>query len=182
VLFRSGAIDCDGNGDYVQIQDNASLNPSKEITIAYWIYIRTGGSGIYKYADCPDQTGHGSPGNSRAYALDAGINAHFTVCQTRDAIDGIISIGTVSYNQWHHIAATFNNGLAAMYIDGQLDNTKMLSVTSIMNDAQPLIIGGYWEYCTPSFQNSLNGRIDDVRIYNRALTAEEIAMLYQSVP
>jgi hypothetical protein len=174
-----GALDCDGNGDYVQVPDNDSLTPSKEITIAYWLYSR-GGAGIYKYAACPDQTGHGSPGNSRAYAFDVGTNTHLLVHQTRDASDQIISIGTVSLNEWHYVAATFNRGQASLYIDGELDSTKMLSVTSIMNDAQPLIIGGYWEYCTPSFVNAMNGSIDDLRIYNRVLSATEIWALYQS--
>jgi hypothetical protein len=172
-----GAIDSNSTGDYVRIPDSDSLTPSK--TIALWVYIREGTAGIYKYADCPDQTGKGSPGNSRAYAFSvSSAGAGLLVCQTRDAMDSIISIGTISLNEWHHIAATFNNGQAVIYIDGQLNNTKTLSVTSIMNDAQPLTIGGYWEYCTPSFYDRLNGRIDDVRIYNRALTPTEITLLY----
>jgi parallel beta-helix repeat protein len=175
-----GALEGDGNGDYVQIPDNTSLTPSNAITIAFWLYNRDGTAGIYKYADCPDQTGHGSPGNSRAYAFSvSSAGASLLVCQTRSTMDSISSISTVSLNQWHHLAATFDQGQAYIYIDGQLDNSKLLSVTSIMNDAQPLIIGGFWEYCTPSFYNRLNGRADDVRIYNRALTMEEIAILYQ---
>ncbi|MHC4867898.1 MAG: BACON domain-containing protein, partial [Planctomycetota bacterium] len=48
-----------------------------------------------------------------------------------------------------------------------------------MNDAHPLIIGGFWEYCdTDSFYNRLNGIADDVRIYNRALSAGEIQQVY----
>ena len=165
-----GAIAGDGNGDYVQVPDNDSLTPSNEITIAFWLYNNNqGGTGVYKLAWCS---------SSRAYAFDASNIAHLVVCQTGGAIDEMFSVGTVSLNQWHYWAATFNRGLASLYIDGQLDSTKMLSVTSIMNDTQPLIIGGYWEYCTPALVNSLNGRIDDVRIYNRALSAEDVQRLY----
>ena len=68
-----------------------------------------------------------------------------------------------------------------MYIDGQLDNSDTLSVSSIWNDAQPLIIGGQWEYCgEDSFLSNLNGKADDVRIYDQALTTEEIELLYQT--
>jgi parallel beta-helix repeat protein len=175
------ALDCDGAGDYIQVPDDDSLTPSNEITIAFWLYNRGGqGAGIFKYADCPDQTNKGSPGNSRAYCFFVDSNlVYWVVHQTRDAYEYIVSAGTVSLNQWHYLAATFDHGQAAVYIDGQLDNTKMLSVTSIMNDAQPLIIGGYWEYCTPAFLNRLNGRVDDVRIYNRALLAGEVEQLYR---
>jgi hypothetical protein len=175
------ALDCDGDGDYVQVPDDDSLTPPYEITIAFWLYNRGGQTaGIYKHADCPDQTGKGSPGDSRAYYFFVESNlVYLVVHQTRDFYDSIGSIGTVSLNQWHHLAATFDHGQVAVYIDGQLDNTKILSVTSIMNDAQPLIIGGYWEYCTPAFLNRLNGRVDDVRIYNEALTAEEIEQIYE---
>lgn len=177
------AIDCDGDGDHIQVPDDDSLTPSSAITIALWLYNRGGQvAGIYKYADCPDKTGHGSPGNSRAYYFVVNRSNRVDLCvhQARSIYDGITSTGTVSLNQWHHIAATFDSGQAVVYIDGQPDNAKTLSVSSIMNDAQPLIIGGYWEYCTPAFVNCLNGQVDDVRIYDRALSDEEIEQLYQS--
>lgn len=53
-------------------------------------------------------------------------------------------------------------------------------VTQIMNDAQPLTVGGFWEYCeAKTFYSKLNGLADDVRIFGRALSAGEIEQLYQ---
>ena len=175
-----GALNFDGVDDYVKIPDDDSLNPAQQITIAYWICARTAGGGVYKYASCPDQTGKGSPGNSRAYTFGIGgdSKAGLTIYMTRDLADSIQSVNTVSLNQWHHIAATFNQGQAAIYIDGQLENTKTMSVSSIMNDAQPVMLGGYWEYCTPKFVSTLSGMLDDVRIYSRALSDGEVQQLY----
>jgi len=94
--------------------------------------------------------------------------------------DDIISNNTVALNEWRHVAGTFNQGNAKIYIDGQLDNSYTMSESSIMNDAQPLLIGGYWSYCgADTFYSKLNGTIDDVRIYNRALSAQKIWQLYQ---
>ena len=178
----SYALDFDGDVDYVEIADDDSLTPSSQITLAFWIYNRGGQhAGIWKYASCAAD--EGSPGNSRAYYTCISENtdkAQLGIFSSVDNFDAIDSVSTVPLNQWHHVAATFNQGEAVVYIDGQLDNSDTLSVSSIMNDAQPLIIGGSWEYCgEDSFQSALNGLADDVRIYDRALSPEEIEQLYQ---
>jgi hypothetical protein len=175
------ALDFDGDGDHIYIPDANSLTPPDAITISWWIYNRGGQNvGIYKYAACPSEPA--SPGNSRAYHLRVVDNTNsvaFAVFSYADTSGRIEGVGTVSRNVWHHIAATFDEGNAAIYIDGQLDNSATMSVSSIMNDAHPLIIGGYWEYCGNTFNTRLNGIIDDVRIYNRALSAAEVDQLYQ---
>lgn len=176
------ALDFDGDGDYIEIPDDAFLTPASQISIAFWLYNRGGqNAGIYKYASCPSE--EYSPGDSRAYlvsVIDDTATVRFRVFSAVSTSDMIESNNTIGLNQWHHIAATFNEGAAAIYIDGQPDNSAALSVSSIMNDAQPLIIGGYWSYCgADQFVNALNGQIDDVRIYNRPLSESEIQQLYE---
>ena len=178
--WTGGALDFDGLNDYVRIPDDYSLTPGSEITISFWIYSRGGqNAGIYKYASCPNESY--SPGNSRAYhfSVSGDGKAGLTIFSSVSTYDSIAGDVVVPFNQWHHVAGTFNQGNAAIYIDGQLDKSETLSVTSIMNDAQPLIIGGFWSYCgADTFCSRLNGIIDDVRIYNRALISEEIHQLY----
>ncbi len=176
------ALDFDGDGDYVEIPDNSVLTPHDKITVLFWLYNRGGqDAGIYKYASCPDEPS--SPGNSRAYCMgvsDSTGKIGFRIFSSVSNYDTIVSNNTVSLNQWHYIAATFDRGEAAIYIDGQLDNSTTMSVSSIMDDVHHLFIGGCWSYCgTDQFVSALNGRIDDVRIYDRALTAEEVWQLYQ---
>jgi hypothetical protein len=176
------ALDFDGNGDHVEVADHDSLTPTDNMTIMFWIYNRGGqNAGIYKYAACPERPS--SPGNSRSYYVqikDSTDTAVFGVFSAVTISDKIETVGTVSKNEWHHITATFSEGHAALYIDGQLDNFATLSVSSIMNDAQPLIIGGNWSYCDPvTFRTWLNGVADDIRVYNRALSTQEIQQLYQ---
>lgn len=137
-------------------------------------------AGIYKDASCPGELA--SPGNSRAYSLiiqSDSSRARFLARPSVSVYDTIFSDHTVGTNGWHHIAATFDRGQARIYVDGAPDGSKTMSLSSIMNDAQPLIFGGYWNYCdTDNFEQKLNGTLDDVRIYNRALTDAEIAQLY----
>jgi hypothetical protein len=174
-------LECDGTGDYVQIADHSTLNPSDELTVAFWVYNEGGqNAGVFKYAACPDQAG--SPGNSRAYQLivfDSNKVAQFSAYSAVTTWDTIKSASTVGTDEWHHLAATFDSGAAAIYIDGQLDNSDTLSVTSLMDDAQPLTIGGMWEYCgADSVEGRLDGAIDDVMIYDAALADWEIRQIY----
>jgi len=181
------ALSFQGKGDYVEIPDADSLTPRSAFTISYWLYIRDWeGAGIYKMALCPD--GSASPGNSRSYLLAVNAtdkNVHFRLFSAARTYDELVSLGRVTPNQWQHISATFNRGQAAVYINGHLDNAAQLKVKSIMNDAYPLIIGGLWSYCDDDhlddhFVDTMGGAINNLMIFNRALSPEEIGRLYRN--
>ena len=74
-------------------------------------------------------------------------------------------------NEWHHIATTFGGGNKKIYIDGQLVGTASQS-GSVSNSTTPLILGEV----TSLTSNA--PRIDDVRLYGVALTAAEVAAIY----
>ncbi len=75
--------------------------------------------------------------------------------------------------QWHHLLGTFRFGVASFYVDGQLNGSGTAAFTTISNRA-PVTVGNII-----TIQNGgLRGDVDDVRIYNRALTAQEIRDLY----
>jgi parallel beta-helix repeat protein len=180
-----GALDFDGIDDKVIVPDNDALTPANAMTLSYWMYNRGGvDSGIFKWASCSGDPG--SPGISRSYVLMvfyATGMVHFRVdsFSPNYSYDALNSTGSISLNQWHLITATFDRGAAKLYIDGQLDSSKTMTITSILNDVQPLTIGGSWEYCgTDGWERPFNGRIDDVRIYNQAVDAQKIGQIYQT--
>jgi len=75
---------------------------------------------------------------------------------------------------WHFIAATVSNGTVKGYRDGILQYTDSYSHGEGFgnNDSQPLYIGGV--------NNYFNGSIDEVMIFNRTLSAEQILALYNN--
>ena len=79
-------------------------------------------------------------------------------------------------NQWHHLAAVrdVENGQLLLYIDGVLGRKgrDSLTATDISNDGQVCI--GARHYSTHVEYGGIVGQLDDVRIYGRALTAEEV--------
>ncbi len=80
---------------------------------------------------------------------------------------------TFQPDDWYHIVFTYNSGVATIYINGVAIGSN--SFTQGSTTLLPLYIGssdGTAEY--------FNGSIDDVRIYNRTLTATEVKNLYES--
>lgn len=95
---------------------------------------------------------------------------------------GVGSRRNISAGEWYHIAATYNRTAFKIYINGELDNSVSIQYRPYQNN-YPLVIGRatVGDPClfrpeAPSFY----GIIDEIAIYNRALSAEEIQQHYQN--
>jgi len=84
------------------------------------------------------------------------------------------STGTLPPNTWSHVTLTYDGSAIRTYINGQLDSTKAYSNPLVASTSG--ISFGATEY------PPLTGYTDEVRIYNRALTASEVEQLYTSAP
>ena len=78
--------------------------------------------------------------------------------------------------QWHHMVFTIDSGGGKMYVDGQLVSQKDWRGTpTVVTSDLPLTIGQYLGHNSPT--GSFHGSIDEVRLYNRALSANEVLEL-----
>ena len=75
----------------------------------------------------------------------------------------------VNDNKWHHVAGTYNGEEICLYIDGVLDSSSEAVELPILKIAANIAIGENLEYAT-----SFNGKIDQVRLYEIGLPAENI--------
>ena len=155
------ALSFDGVNDVVTVADAASLDTSY-VTVSAWVY-PTALSGwrttVIKEA----------PGGMvySLYAHDNAPNPAMTIAM--GGVDHATS-GTapLPLNTWTHLAATYDGTTVRLFINGQQVSTKAISGKLIVT-GNPLRIGGnsvWGEY--------FSGRIDEVRVYNRALTTTEI--------
>jgi len=79
----------------------------------------------------------------------------------------------INISQWYHIVVTKNQNTISFYINGLLDSTA--SNTNIPSYTKDFNIGkkaNHWD-------DHWGGKIDDIRIYNRAISETEIQQLYQ---
>lgn len=81
---------------------------------------------------------------------------------------------TIATTNWTHILLNMSGGIATLYVNGEYSMSKNYSPYSLASDFR---LG---RHRTESSSFQFNGSIDDVRIYNRALSEEEINLLYNS--
>ncbi len=84
----------------------------------------------------------------------------------------IIANAVLSADRWYHIATTYDGANVKIYIDGVLDNTVVLT-GSIVGQSSDLV------YIGQANTVLMKGKIDEIRVYDRALSASEIAALYR---
>ena len=82
----------------------------------------------------------------------------------------------VTDGDWHHVSVTYENGTGKLYVDGNLEDQVTSTSYTNFNPNVNLVIGGYYsDACTQD--GHYEGDIDDVRIYDRALSASDIQLL-----
>ena len=156
------ALSFDGVNDRVDVPDAASLDLTTGMTLEAWVK-PTSTTG-YRTAILKER------GNDLAYGLYASDGGN----PRTEAFTGVENTagggGALPLNTWSHLAATYDGTTLRLYLNGTLAATKTTS-GSIPFTSSPLRIGGnavWGEY--------FSGLIDEVRVYNRALSATEIGM------
>ena len=178
---RGGALDFGGGDEYVVVAESSSLKITQAVTLAAWVR-RTDASA---YA-VPVSKRSGSGGSQLQYQLTWVRNnegAHND--KIRLDITAAGSIRTVNSdsaysqtNEWHHLAATYDRSNMRVYFDGVLAGTA--AQTNEITDFTNNVFIGQDNEQAPGLPSYSKAAMDDVRIYSRALTATEVAALYNS--
>jgi len=163
------ALSFDGSDDYVDCENDESLNITDEITIEAWI--KREGSGEYTIA-----SKYQPSGDNRCWLLRLNSNNKLIFAISPDGtLNSVVTLtsATVIGTDWTHMVGVRDNTNMRVFINGVQDpNTK--TVSGIYGGDAHTNIG---RWITAHY---FNGTIDEVRIYNRALTPEEIRMHYLS--
>ena len=170
-----GALRLDGTDDYVQVPHADILTVDDEVTVMAWIYAER-----YIGPTGDDWQGILSKGSSpsRSYNFYTEVSGalHFSVGGY-----GPLSTTQVPLNEWVHVCAMVVDGQIGFYINGEPAGLSGSGVTPPgAADTANVVIGRTDEGTSRSFL----GMIDDVRIYNEALSQEEVqrAMLGEGQP
>ena len=153
----------DGTDDYIQVADSNSLDVTS-VTIAAWINPTALGGVILQKA-----TG---AGGTDGYYLDTN-GSKIRFCATGGCAS---STTTLSTSSWQHVAVTFDGTTTKFFLNGALDGTST-TATSVAANALVLRMG-----VDSASGSDYNGKEDEVRVYNRALSPAEVAQLYNFAP
>jgi hypothetical protein len=168
-----------GVDDRVSMGDQAVYDFSGSFSLSAWVRIEklTGFN----------QTiiAKNAPGSQTSYSLEFTPDNgpyQFFLYGSNDGttLSGRYSASTISANEWYHVTAVYDTSVPVyhMFINGVLDDGVTYGTspaTSIYNSTAPLTIGARGG---STGGNNTVGIIDDVRVYNRALTANEARELY----
>jgi len=97
------------------------------------------------------------------------------VANLDDTWPAVQSTGTINLNGWQHIAFTYDGANVRFYFNGTLDSSPAFSTSLLTTAGQRFVLGNV---NLTSTDDNFQGYLDDVRIYNRALTPAEILRLY----
>lgn len=164
------ALDFDGVDDRVEVTDNTTLDLPDAISVKAWILtnITSGWRTIVSKG-----AWHGSWNVNYHFYKDKD-NYHLLFGFNDGAWHRVKSSQPITPGMWYHVAGTYDGSNLKLYINGSLDDTLTYSAT-MPTTASPLGIGNmYWEHYQWSTTDVWNGTIDEVAIFNRALSAEEI--------
>jgi hypothetical protein len=154
------AISLDGDGDYVDCGLDPKFDITDFITFTYWIKVVA----LDKEWNTVLSRGDDSWRSSRA-----DFNNFMEAAVGGTSGNYLYGVTPVDDGQWHHIAAVYDGTTFYLYADGELDASEP-STGQITASSYPLYIGDNSQ-ATGRFWNGL---IDDVMIFNRALSQEEI--------
>jgi alpha-L-rhamnosidase len=163
------ALNLNGKSETVKIEHYPELKPAKEITISAWIKPNDDFSDrwqeIYRKEDDNARCllAFGKTGEKTGLWFGLGIDGAYTeYC-------GPLAIELVKDGRWHLVAVIYDGSAKRFYFDGREIAMESVSGSIDTKGSSPAYIGssgGNYEF--------FSGGIDDIRIYSRALSADEI--------
>ncbi|MCE5174342.1 MAG: LamG-like jellyroll fold domain-containing protein [Bacteroidales bacterium] len=153
---QNNALDFDGTDDYVEIPDNNALDLTTNYTLEAWVYFNTVPSStqgiISKY-----QT---ESANGYTFRVVSGGKIDFDQVRTTSAV-------ITAAQTWYHIAVVNNNGSRIIYVNGSQVSATGTPITNVANS-------DYVSIGSDFSSRYINGKIDEVRIWNDVRTVDEI--------
>ncbi len=176
---RGGAMAFDGVDDYVDVGDINATESIDSLSIGAWI----------KFSSLPSTIGRivnkinapGSAYNSWSlYILKSTYTPQFLVVNAEGS--SVIASADTALNDgnWHYVVGVYNGANLLLYVDGKIDSTPVAQTGLIANNSYSVKLGkdNVVSGACGGTACLFNGLIDDVHIYNRALSADEVRQLY----
>jgi hypothetical protein len=159
-------VQLDGRHDYIDCGNGPTLNLTGPMTIAAWVHpTGTGSSTLPRIVDKSNGTGGADPG-FKLYLRSA--NDYILTLSAGGVFPN--STLAVTLDTWNHVAWAVTGTEWRLSVNGTLEQFSQTELPSISTN--PLYIGN-----SPAGDRHFEGLMDEVRIYNRALTPAELAWL-----
>ena len=172
----NGALRSDGGGTFLSIASDERLKRLDQFSVSFWIRLDDSVPTHYLLSKWTRAQGETAEGTFTIQTSRGGITL-FLVDST-GRYHWVSAPGSLADGEWEHVAVTFGGGRAVIYVNGEQRAARRFAFDRLYADDAPLLImtaeadqeNRYGLY------NS-RGAIDDLRLYNRALSSMEVASL-----
>ncbi len=174
-----------GTGSYIQVTNNGAIQYDSAFSLAFNVMVNANNLVRQSFVSSVNTINADGPGFAAGLSVPNSTDFCFGVDDTTagcgntnggnlsnvaDTANFIPQVGV-----WYHVVNVYQQGTIYVYVNGQLmgGKTNLLS-HSAQDCPQATINIGYW---WDKDKESLNGKIDEIRLYNRSLTIDEISAL-----
>ena len=167
----NSAYSFNGTSDFIKVLDNDLLDLTQNLTLSAWISPNSvvNEQAVFGKGKISSQTGYSLLHNV-LIPEKTGISIQN---QPMPVSEAHINSSTLNLNTWYQLLGTYNGSELKLYLNGVLVKTTTTSLQLMPNSLTDLFIG-----CELSGFRFFNGKIDDVGIWNRALSQQEITQLF----
>lgn len=170
-----------GNGksfsasDYVNVPYNSILDQINTVTLVAWVKFTTTANTVVV-----EKSSNNTHYQFQIFSSvqGSGLGGELVFMLQPDPTNWVIAKQQSNDGQWHQVVGTYDRSIktASIYIDGVLKNTNNNIATGPTSNASPLLMG------SRTGAGGFGGSVDEVRIYNRALSPKEVTDLYNFAP
>jgi len=153
-----------GTNSYISVSDDPSLDISGDFSVSFWY------NATVAQADSTQIIGQYSTGDGFSIYANSDGDLAFQVDGDSRAFNTQYVSGFINDGNWHHVVATRDGDQFQIYVDNAA-NFAITQAVGTVTSTQPMLIGG-------TNSQDYEGKLDDVRIYSRALTSSDVTELY----
>lgn len=164
------AVELDGLGQHLTVPSDPAFT-METWSLTAWVWLDAAPPSFTTVVGKPVGAGTGN-------SFEIGVFGTSTTTVQSGWSDGTMGQGLSAqlpgFGQWVHVATTLSDTTASLYIDGALADEDTIEVVHATDD-QDVLLGA--DLDDQVLENFFGGRIDDVRIYRRALTEQDVALV-----
>ena len=171
----NSAYSFDGVTNKIIVSNSSGFNfqSNNSFSVSYWLKLTTFSGTVNIAFDKQSSLGNSQVGWNSFIEPN-----NYTNFYLHNGFGGLnaCNYGLIQVSQWFHIVQTWGNNIANVYLNGQLIGSTQY--TDVVGDNLENLIIGNSDFTPPG--TGINGLMDDIGIWNRALTQQEITSLYLS--
>lgn len=163
---NGNCVSFDGENDFLSVENSAELNPTTDLTVSLWLRWAVDPSSGSQNTNVLSKNGE-----NQYQIQHSNNNSKFEFAvETTDGRKWIQSLTGPQNNKWFHVVGTYSSSREEMsiFVNGVKEKTRSQEGKILPSDA-PLLIGKHED-----FSRYFHGSVDEVKIFNKVLSDEEI--------